>query len=146
MEIVKMETNLPHPPPAATQPTSAPTILPSVPQTHTLPPTASAAAVRQQQQQQQHHLPLDYSLGNFKPAVASDFPSNFVSGSNGGTASNLPLRDLNMRSNITTTAIPNPSQLLQQRVQQHGSDQTQDYQPISAFKAVLPKKKIADGK
>ncbi|CAD6997886.1 unnamed protein product [Ceratitis capitata] len=164
MEIIKMETNLQQPtaPSATTQATPTPVttqqqILPTAPQPpHNSMSTSSVTpSVRQQsqqqqqqQQQQQHHLPLDYSLGNFKPAVASDFPSNFVSGGGGSSTSNLPLRDLNMRSNITTTTIPNPTQLLQQRVQQqHGvNDQTQDYQPVSAFKAVLPKKKIADGK
>ncbi|XP_054744743.1 zinc finger protein 628 isoform X1 [Anastrepha obliqua] len=145
MEIVKIESNLQQPPSVVTQPQP-----PSAPQPHALPPTSVPTT---QQQQQQHHLPLDYSLGNFKPAVASDFPSNFVStgsGVGGGsTTGSLPLRDLNMRSNMATT-IPNPTQLLQQRVQQqqqqqqHGNDQSQDYQPVSAFKAVLPKKKIAD--
>uniref|UniRef100_A0A1A9UYU4 Uncharacterized protein n=1 Tax=Glossina austeni TaxID=7395 RepID=A0A1A9UYU4_GLOAU len=95
------------------------------------------------------HLPLDYSLGNFKPAIASDFPGPFVS----STQPALQLRDINVLTTMAAT-IPSPNQLLQHRVQhqqpqsandsqqqQQQQQQQQDYQPVSAFRAVLPKKK-----
>lgn len=102
------------------------------------------------------HLPLDYSLGNFKPAIASDFPGPYVSSAQPA----IQLRDISVLTTMAAT-IPSPTQLLQHRVQQqqHHQAQTtatdshhqqqqqqQDYQPVSAFKAVLPKKKTTDGK
>lgn len=115
------------------------------------------------------HLPLDYSLGNFKPAIASDFPGPFVNNTTATAVSavsqpSLQLRDISVLTTMAAT-IPSPTQLLQQRAHQHhhqqhqqqspslateatsqNSSQQQDYQPVSAFKAVLPKKKTTDGK
>ncbi|XP_023294802.2 zinc finger protein sens [Lucilia cuprina] len=101
------------------------------------------------------HLPLDYSLGNFKPAIASDFPGPYVSSAQPA----IQLRDISVLTTMAAT-IPSPTQLLQHRGQQQHQAQTtatdshhqqqqqqqqqQDYQPVSAFKAVLPKKKTTD--
>ncbi|XP_065357481.1 zinc finger protein sens [Calliphora vicina] len=99
------------------------------------------------------HLPLDYSLGNFKPAIASDFPGPYVSSAQPA----IQLRDISVLTTMAAT-IPSPTQLLQHRVQQQHTTATdshhqqqqqqhhqqQDYQPVSAFKAVLPKKKNTD--
>ncbi|XP_059221157.1 zinc finger and SCAN domain-containing protein 22 [Stomoxys calcitrans] len=139
------------------------------------------------------HLPLDYSLGNFKPAIAADFPGPFVSttgaavvspaitttASISASSSSLQLRDLSVLTTMAAT-IPSSTHLLQHRVHQqqqhhhhhhqqqqhhlqqqspslateaqsstttpsqHPTHQQQDYQPVSAFKAVLPKKKTTD--
>lgn len=147
-----------------------------------LHPAASAAPPTQQL-----HLPIDYSLGNFKPAIAADFPGNpFVtspqqqhsststssstssststcSTSPSTTAASLQVRDLSALTSMA--AIPSPTQLLHQRMQpaqitvdahhHHQQQQHQmppattsphEYAPMSAFKAVLPKKRSADGK
>jgi len=132
----------------------------------------------------QHHLPLDYSLGNFKPAIASDFPGPFLTSQQSSSASNsasssaaatvpLQVRDLSALTAMAT--IPSPTQLLHQRIQMSadaalGHHQQQpaqnpnpnpnhpqpqmppastsphEYAPMSAFKAVLPKKRNSDGK
>lgn len=143
-----------------------------------LHPAASSAAPPTQQL----HLPIDYSLGNFKPAIAADFPGNpFVtspqqqqSSTSSASASTSPstvisatsslqVRDLSALTSMA--AIPSPTQLLHQRMQpaqitvdahhHHQQQQHQmptattsphDYAPMSAFKAVLPKKRNADGK
>lgn len=150
-----------------------------------LHPAASSAAPPTQQL----HLPIDYSLGNFKPAIAADFPGNpFVtspqqqqSSTSSASASTSPstvtssstaslqVRDLSALTSMA--AIPSPTQLLHQRMQpaqitvdaHHHHQQQQphqqqqhqmptattsphDYAPMSAFKAVLPKKRNADGK
>jgi len=132
----------------------------------------------------QHHLPLDYSLGNFKPAIAADFPGSFLTSQQSSSASNsassaaaaaaassasLQVRDLSALTAMAT--IPSPTQLLHQRIQMsadaalghhqqqpaHNSNPPQpqmppastsphEYAPMSAFKAVLPKKRNSDGK
>jgi len=144
---------------------------------HLLHPATSAAPPTQQ-----HHLPIDYSLGNFKPAIAADFPggpfvaspqqqqsqSSSSSPSTSTSSASLQVRDLSALT--TMAAIPSPTQLLHQRMQpaqitvdahqqqhQHHHQQQQqqmptaatsphDYAPMSAFKAVLPKKRSSDGK
>ena len=119
----------------------------------TASPSSSAANTppHQPSASGQTSLPLDYSLGNFKPAIAADFPV-FPS-----SQSSLQLRDIGMLTTMAAT-IPSPTQLLQQRSSQSNtntaaasagsqSEQRSEYiQPISAFKAVLPKKKTSDGK
>lgn len=152
----------------------------------------------------QHHLPLDYSLGNFKPAIAADFPGPFLTNQQSSSASNsasttgsnpasgtpsavaasvssatsasLQVRDLSALTAMAT--IPSPTQLLHQRMHQAqisvdaalghhqqapppqpqptqnppqpqmppGSTSPHEYAPMSAFKAVLPKKRTSDGK
>lgn len=102
-----------------------------------------------------HHLPIDYSLGNFKPAIAADFPTPFAA--LGPTC--LQIRD----TKGSTFPLPPAAQhnlILQRLGGQHSGVQRFDgcersaldetlppgeQQPMSAFKAVLPKKKTADG-
>ncbi|XP_075149831.1 zinc finger transcription factor senseless-2 [Haematobia irritans] len=162
---------------ATLSPTSSAILNPSINNSSPSTPVASSS-----------HLPLDYSLGNFKPAIASDFPGPFVSTTAAAVSqaitsastpatSSLQLRDLSVLTTMAAT-IPSPTQLLQQRAhhhqqhphhphhhqlhhqqqqspslgtdvqqtmpQQHPHQQQQDYQPVSAFKAVLPKKKTTD--
>lgn len=102
-----------------------------------------------------HHLPIDYSLGNFKPAIAADFPTPFST--LGPTC--LQVRD----AKGSTLSLPPAAQhnlILQRLGGQHAGMQRFDsgdrssleetlppgeQQPMSAFKAVLPKKKNTDG-
>lgn len=87
-----------------------------------------------------HHLPIDYSLANFKPAIAADFPTPFA----GQGPTCLQVRDLKGQHSLILQRIGG---------QQAGGDRPAleealppaEQPPVSAFKAVLPKKKNTDG-